>query len=53
MSVLAEVVVGVVPDDGKRFDALDVAFRAGGSVRGGSPREGSGYGILRDRRPGG
>ena len=29
-------------DDGKRFHALDVASRAGGSDRGGSPREGSG-----------
>ena len=37
-------------DDGKRFDALDVAFQAGGSNRGGSPREGSGYAVGRGRR---
>ena len=40
-------------DDGKRFDALDVAFGAGGCNRGGSPREGSGSTILPDRRLGG
>ena len=32
----------LVPDDGKRLDALDVVVRAGGCLRGGSLREGSG-----------
>ena len=43
----------MLPDAGKRFDALDGAFRAGGKNRGGSLREGSGGPILLDTRPGG
>ena len=37
---------GRLADDGKRFDALDVAFHAGGCDRGGSLREGSGWIVL-------
>ena len=40
-------------DDGKRFDALDGACRAGGNDRGGSSREGSGGPILLETRLGG
>ena len=36
-------------DDGKRFDALDVALGAGGLDRGGSLREGNGSPVGADR----
>ena len=38
-------IIGHLADDGKRFDALDVVWGAGGYDRGGSLREGSGYGF--------
>ena len=40
-------------DDGKRFDALDVAVRGPEAVIGRESEGGSGFGVLRDRRPGG
>ena len=46
-------IAGDLSDDGKRFDALDVVFRAGGCYRGGSLREGSGSPIFADGTLGG
>ena len=44
---------GDLADDGKRLDALDVVYGAGGCYRGGSLREGSGSPVFADGTPGG